>query len=59
MVKSKPADLRTLGEWLTGGLHAPVDRTIPLAEVPENLARLARGEVLGRVVVEMDSVAGK
>jgi hypothetical protein len=30
-----------------------VDRTISLAEVPENLARLERSEVLGRVVVEI------
>jgi NADPH:quinone reductase-like Zn-dependent oxidoreductase len=53
MVKSKPADLRLLGEWLSGGLTVAVDRTISLAEVPENLARLERSEVLGRVVVEI------
>jgi NADPH:quinone reductase-like Zn-dependent oxidoreductase len=58
MVKSKPADLRTLGEWMSGGLSARIDRTIPLADVPQNLARLARGEVQGRVVVEMDSHEG-
>ncbi len=53
MVKSKPADLRLLAEWLSAGLTVPVDRTIPLADVPLNLARLARGEVSGRVVVEI------
>ncbi len=51
MVKSKPEDLRLLGEWLGKGLVVPIDRTISLAEVPENLARLEAGEVLGRVVV--------
>ncbi|HEX4231037.1 MAG TPA: NAD(P)-dependent alcohol dehydrogenase [Bryobacteraceae bacterium] len=55
-VKSKPADLRILGEWLTGGLPVPVARTIPLVEVPETLAQLARGEMQGRVVVEMDTI---
>jgi NADPH:quinone reductase-like Zn-dependent oxidoreductase len=53
MVKSKPADLRLLGEWLGDGLTVAVDRTISLTEVPENLARMARGEVLGRVVVQI------
>jgi NADPH:quinone reductase-like Zn-dependent oxidoreductase len=53
MVKSKPADLRLLGEWLTAGLVVPVDRTISLAEVPQHLARLEGGEVLGRVVVSI------
>lgn len=56
-VKSKPADLRTLGEWLADGLVVPVDRTISLAEVPQTLAQLARGELQGRIVVEMDSIA--
>jgi NADPH:quinone reductase-like Zn-dependent oxidoreductase len=58
-VKCKPADLRTLAEWLSEGLRVPVDRSIPLLEVPENLARLARGEVLGRVVVEIGAGIGK
>jgi NADPH:quinone reductase len=53
MVKSKPADLRLLGEWLGGGLTVAIDRTISLAEVPENLARLERSDVLGRVVVQI------
>ncbi len=53
MVKSKPADLRLLGEWLAAGLKVPVDCTVPLEEVPRQLARLESGEVLGRVVVSV------
>lgn len=59
MVKSKPADLRQLGEWLSQGLSVHVDRTISFAEVPQNLARLSQGEVLGRVVVEIDASIGR
>jgi NADPH:quinone reductase-like Zn-dependent oxidoreductase len=54
-VKSKTADLRLLGEWLSEGLNVPIDRTISLAEVPQNLERYMRGEVAGRVVVQIDS----
>jgi len=54
MVKSKPEDLRLLGEWLSTGLVVPIDRTISLAEVPETLARLEAGDVLGRVVVAIN-----
>jgi NADPH:quinone reductase len=58
-VKSKPADLSTLAEWLSSGLDVHVDRTIPLTEVPQNLERLAQGEVLGRVVVEIGAETGR
>lgn len=55
-VKSKLTDLRTLGEWLSSGLVVRVERTIPLAEAPRTLERLARGELQQRVAVEMDAV---
>jgi len=53
LVKPRAADLRLLGEWLATGLEVTLDSTIPLAEVPEGLARLQRGEVTGRVAVDV------
>jgi len=57
MVKSRPDDLRTLGEWMASGLIVPVDSTISLADVPGSLDRLQRGQVHGRVVVEIQPAA--
>jgi NADPH:quinone reductase len=58
MVKSRPDDLRTLGDWMTSGLVATVDSTISLSEVPSGLDRLERGHVLGRIVVEIQAGSG-
>ncbi len=53
MVKSKPDDLRLLGEWLAGGLAVAVDSTLALDDVPAGLARLERNDARGRLVVEL------
>jgi len=52
-VKSKSADLKLLGEMLESGLPVPVDSKIPVKDVAKGLARLEKGDVLGRVVVEV------
>ena len=53
MVKSKAADLQLLGEWLATGLEVHLDSTIPVWDVANGLARLLKGEVVGRVVVDI------
>jgi len=53
MAKSRPADLRLLGEWLAAGLEVPVDSTIPVTELAAGLMRLKSGAVVGRVAVDV------
>lgn len=52
-VKSRDADLKLLAEWLGSGLQFPLDATIPAREVPRALERLRRGEVLGKIAVDV------
>jgi NADPH:quinone reductase len=58
MVKSKAADLQLLGEWLADGLEVHLDSTIPVWDVANGLARLKKGEVLGRVAVDVSNQFG-
>ena len=58
MVKSKAADLQLLGEWLADGLEVKVDSVIAVKDVAQNLARLRKGEVVGRVVVDIPGQFG-
>jgi NADPH:quinone reductase len=51
MVKSKPADLHLLAGWMANGLEVHLDSTIPVRDVAKGLARLQKGETVGRVVV--------
>jgi len=52
-IKSKPADLQLLASWLDSGLTVAIDSTIPLRDITKGLAQLKRGEVLGRIVVDV------
>jgi NADPH:quinone reductase-like Zn-dependent oxidoreductase len=52
-VKSKPSDLRLLGSWLDSGLVITIDSIIPVREAAVGLAKLQRGEVTGRMVVDV------
>ena len=52
-VKSKPSDLQLLAGWLEAGLSVTVDSVIPAREIAAGLAKLQRGEVVGRVVVDV------
>jgi NADPH:quinone reductase-like Zn-dependent oxidoreductase len=56
-VTCRPADLRTLGDWMSAGLVVPVDSTVALSDVPAALDRLERGGVLGRIVVEIQAAS--
>jgi NADPH:quinone reductase len=42
-----------LGHWRAGRLRTPVDRTYPFAQVPDAVARLAEGQVTGKVIVRV------
>lgn len=53
MVKSRSSDLDLLGKWLTSGLEVPLDATVPVLNVAEALARLERGDVVGRIAVDV------
>jgi len=52
-VKSKTDDLKILTGWLDSGLIVPIDATVPVSDVPQALARLKRGEVLGKIAVNV------
>jgi NADPH:quinone reductase-like Zn-dependent oxidoreductase len=50
-VKSRPADLRILGVWLTEGLEVPLTSTVAVRDVARGLAQLQRGG--GRISVQV------
>ncbi|HTL12037.1 MAG TPA: NAD(P)-dependent alcohol dehydrogenase [Bdellovibrionota bacterium] len=50
-VKCRAADLELLGKWMSQGLAVPLDSTVPLEQVPQALAKLGKGAVLGKVAV--------
>lgn len=52
-VKSRPDALARVGQWLVDGLTAPIDSVIPVRDVAAGLERLKRGQVRGRVVVDV------
>ena len=48
------ADMATLGEMLAAGTLVPViDRTFPLAQVPDALRYVAAGKARGKLVITM------
>ncbi|MFB7055718.1 NAD(P)-dependent alcohol dehydrogenase [Streptomyces vinaceus] len=50
----RPDDLRTLGELIESGALTPVlDRTYPLAEVPDAIRRLREGRVRGKIAIRV------
>jgi NADPH:quinone reductase-like Zn-dependent oxidoreductase len=52
-VKAKADDLKIVAGWLESGLTIPLDATVPVSEVPQALARLNRGQVLGKIAVNV------
>jgi NADPH:quinone reductase-like Zn-dependent oxidoreductase len=52
-VKSRPADLQKVGEWLASGLEIPIDSTVPVRDVAAGLAKLRGGSALGRLAVDV------
>ncbi|THA31222.1 NAD(P)-dependent alcohol dehydrogenase [Streptomyces sp. A1547] len=50
----RPEDLRVLGELLESGALTPaLDRTYPLAEVPDAIRRLREGHVRGKIAIRV------
>lgn len=52
-VKSRQADLQLLGKWLESGLTITIDSMIPVREIAKGIEKLHRGEVLGRLAVDV------
>ena len=52
-VKCRPADLDQVARWLEAGDQIAIDSTIPVREVATGLARIDRGEAVGRIVVDV------
>ncbi|MBK9759475.1 MAG: zinc-binding dehydrogenase [Flavobacteriales bacterium] len=52
-VKGRSADLQLLGRWLTEGLHVHVDHVVDIRDVARSIARLQKGGVVGRIVVDV------
>jgi NADPH:quinone reductase-like Zn-dependent oxidoreductase len=52
-VKCRPSDLRLLGDWLDSGLSVAIDSTVPVRDVATGIEKLHRGEVLGRIAVDV------
>jgi len=53
-VKSRRADLEQLAAWAGEGLKIPIDSSFPVRELGPALARLARGGMRGRVVIDVE-----
>jgi NADPH:quinone reductase-like Zn-dependent oxidoreductase len=53
-VKPVTADLEQLAAWLQDGLQAPIDSRFPVKNLGAALMQLTKGEVRGRVVVQID-----
>jgi NADPH:quinone reductase-like Zn-dependent oxidoreductase len=53
-VRSRRADLEQLAAWAAEGLKVPIDSRFPVRDVGKALARLARGGMKGRVVIEVE-----
>ena len=54
MAKERSADLEALARYIEAGAMTPaVDRTYPLAEVPDAIRHLRSGEVRGKLVISV------
>ena len=54
LAKPNTADLEVLGAWLAdGSLKPAISDTVPLADAPAALARVADGHVAGKIVVRV------
>ena len=53
VVKSRAADLEQLATWIAGGLRVPIDARYPVRELAQALERLRKGELRGRVAIDV------
>jgi NADPH:quinone reductase len=54
IVKPKASDLEQLARWLGEGLKVPIESTVPVREVKTALARMMKGQMRGRIVVQVE-----
>ncbi len=52
-VKARSEDLKLLAQWLDEGLEVTVDRVAPVRDIAKALEALHRGQVVGRVAVDV------
>lgn len=52
-VRSRPADLDQLAQWLSAGMRVHVDHTVPVRDVAKSMSKLEQGGVLGRIAVDV------
>jgi NADPH:quinone reductase len=52
--KSVAKDLEQLAGWMTAGLQVPIDARFPVRELGAALDRLGKGEVRGRLVIQVE-----
>jgi NADPH:quinone reductase-like Zn-dependent oxidoreductase len=55
VVQSRFGDLDLLGSWITGGMKVPIDARFPIRDLRAAIDRVAKGQVLGRVVVDVQN----
>ena len=53
-VKSVAKDLEQLASWVAAGLQVPIEARFPVRDVGAALDRLGKGEVRGRLVVQVE-----
>ena len=53
-VKSVGADLDQLAGWIRDGMQVPIDARFPVRDLAAALDRLGKGEVRGRVAVQVE-----
>ena len=53
-VKSVAKDLEQLGAWILDGMQVPIDTRFPVRELGAALDKLRKGEVRGRLVVQVE-----
>jgi NADPH:quinone reductase-like Zn-dependent oxidoreductase len=53
-VKSAAKDLEQVAAWLLDGLQAPIEARFPVRELGAAMDRFAKGELRGRVVVQVE-----
>jgi NADPH:quinone reductase-like Zn-dependent oxidoreductase len=54
-VRSRRADLEQLAAWAADGLTIPIDSSFAVRDLGKALARLARGGMKGRIVIDVEA----
>jgi NADPH:quinone reductase-like Zn-dependent oxidoreductase len=54
VVRSVSADLEQLAAWVSGGTRVPIDATFPVRELASACAKMADGELRGRIAIDVE-----